>query len=71
MNNTLKTVVGLIVLAIVGGLIFKAISLAIGFAIVATIGYFVVSFIYPKLIKKPEEESKEPLSPLEKYKDRL
>ncbi len=70
MKNSLKVVIGLIVLAIIGGLVFKAISIAIGFAIVAIIGYTVISFVYPKIMEKPGAESKEPMSPLEKYKDR-
>ena len=71
MNNTLKVVIGLIAVIIVGGLVFKAITIVIGVAIVAAIGYLGVKSVFPKLLKKPEEESKEPLSPLEKYKGKL
>ncbi|MFT5915277.1 MAG: hypothetical protein ACJAWV_002894 [Flammeovirgaceae bacterium] len=68
MNNTLKVVIGLIAVVIVGGLVFKAITIVIGVAIVAAIGYLVIKSVFPKLLKKPEEE---PKSPLEKYKGKL
>jgi predicted PurR-regulated permease PerM len=71
MNNTLKIIIGVIAIVIVGGLVFKLINIAIGFAIVAIIGYLAFNFVYPKIVKKTEDKSEEPLSPLEKYKNKL
>lgn len=70
MNSTVKIIIGIVILAIIGGLALKAVSLAIGLAIVVGVGYFVIKMAYPQLLESGKNENQEPPSPLEKYKDR-